>query len=68
MIKVRLIQQDREVEVSGPIPVERLLERLGLRRTTHVVLLAGQLLTPDRKIEDGETVDLISVVSGGARG
>ena len=68
MIKVRLIQQNREVEVSGPIPVERLLERLGLRRTTHVVLLAGQLLTPDRKIEDGETVDLISVVSGGARG
>ena len=68
MIKVRLIQQDREVEVSGPIPVERLLERLGLRRTTHVVLLAGQLLTPDRTIEDGETVDLISVVSGGARG
>ena len=68
MIKVRLIQQDREVEVSGPIPVERLLERLGLRRTTHVVLLEGQLLTPARTIEDGETVDLISVVSGGARG
>ena len=68
MIKVRLIQQNREVEVSGPIPVERLLERLGLRRTTHVVLLEGQLLTPDRTIEDGETVDLISVVSGGARG
>ncbi|MFZ0427252.1 MAG: MoaD/ThiS family protein [Acidobacteriota bacterium] len=68
MIKVRLIQQDREVEVSGPIRVERLLERLGLRRTTHVVLLEGQLLTPDRTIEDGETVDLISVVSGGARG
>lgn len=66
MIKVRLIQQDKELEMVGPVRVERLLEKIGVRRTTHVILRDGELLTPDRTIEDGDTVDLISVVSGGA--
>lgn len=67
MIKVLLVQQDREVEVQGPIVVERLFEKLGLRRTTHVVVRRRELLTPDRTIDDGDRVDVISVVSGGAR-
>ncbi len=66
MIKIRLVQQQKEVEMKGPVLVECLLDRIGVRRTTHVILRDGQLLTPDRTVEDGDTVDLISVVSGGA--
>jgi sulfur carrier protein ThiS len=42
-----------------------LLAEAGVRPTTVIVTQGRKLLTKDHRVEDGETIDVISVVSGG---
>ncbi len=65
MIRVRIPQKNREIEVPGPRRVMDLVAAVGLRPTTVIVTQGKRLLTKDQRVEDGETVDVISVVSGG---
>ncbi len=65
MIRVRILQQRKEIEIQGPRKVGEILQEIGVKQGTTVVVKEGKILTPDRKVEDGETVDVISVVSGG---
>lgn len=65
MILVRIPQKNRELEVPGPKLVSDLLAAAGVRPATALVTRGKELLTKDRKVEDGETVDIVSVVSGG---
>ncbi len=65
MIRVRLPQKQREIEVEGPKRVMDLLALAGVRPGTALVARGKTLLTKDQRVEDGETVDVISVVSGG---
>jgi sulfur carrier protein ThiS len=58
MIRVRLPQKKKELEVPGPRRVMDLLAEAGVRPSTVIV-------TKDMRVEDGETIDVISVVSGG---
>jgi len=42
-----------------------LLADAGVRPTTVIVTQGKKLLTKDHRVEDGATIDVISVVSGG---
>jgi len=65
MITVRLPQKKKEIEVRGPRRVMDLLAEAGVRSTTVIVTQGRKLLTKDHRVEDGATIDVISVVSGG---
>jgi len=65
MIRVRMPQKNKELEVPGPKSVMDILAVAGARPTTVLVTQGKRLLTKDQRVEDGETVDIISVVSGG---
>ncbi|HEU5359559.1 MAG TPA: MoaD/ThiS family protein [Candidatus Deferrimicrobiaceae bacterium] len=65
MIRVRIPQKKKEMEIPGPKRVMDILAAAGLRPTTVLVTQGQKLLTKDQRVEDGETVDILSVVSGG---
>ena len=65
MIRVRLPQKKTELEVPGPRRVMDILADAGVRPTTVIVTQGKRILTKDHRVEDGETIDVISVVSGG---
>jgi sulfur carrier protein ThiS len=65
MIRVRLPQKNKELEIPGPRRVMDILAQAGVRPATVIVTQGKKLLTRDQRVEDGETIDVISVVSGG---
>jgi sulfur carrier protein ThiS len=65
MIRVRIPQKKKELEVPGPRRVGDILAAAGIRPTTVIVTQGKRLLTKDQRVEDGETIDILSVVSGG---
>jgi len=65
LIRVRIPQKNREIELPGPKRVMDILEAAGVRHSTVLVTQGRTLLTKDQRVEDGETVEILSVVSGG---
>jgi len=65
VILVRIPQKRREIEIPGPKRVMDILEAAGVRPSTVLVTQGKRLLTGDQRVEDGETVEILSVVSGG---
>jgi sulfur carrier protein ThiS len=65
MIRVRIPQKNRSMEIAGPRLVKDILAETGHRPATVIVSMGGRLLTRDFRVDDGETVDIVSVVSGG---
>ncbi|NIO17428.1 MAG: thiamine biosynthesis protein ThiS [Deltaproteobacteria bacterium] len=65
MIRVLLVQQKKELQVPGPATVSKILDEIGVKKTTTVVVSEKRILTPDRTVEDGTVLEVISVVSGG---
>ncbi len=65
MICVRIPQKNRIFEIPGPRVVKDILAETGHRPATVIVTSGKQLLTRDHRVADGETIDIVSVVSGG---
>lgn len=65
MIRVRNRQSGEVQEVPGPKTVHDLLRVLGLVEGAVLVLRDGHLLTRDVRIPDGESVEIVPVISGG---
>lgn len=65
MICVRIPQKNRMLEISGPRLVKDILLETGHRPATVIVTMGKRLLTRDHRVDDGETIDIVSVVSGG---
>jgi len=65
MIRVRMPQKKSEMEIPGPKRVADILAAASIRPTTAIVIRGKQLLTKDQRVEDGETIEILSVVSGG---
>jgi len=65
MIRVKLIQKEEEVTMAGPLSVKAILEEIGAKMTTTVVMRKEKILTPEKTVINGDTVEIISLVSGG---
>ena len=65
MICIRIPQKNRIVEIPGPRLVKDILAETGHRPATVIVTQDRRLLTRDHRVQDGETIDIVSVVSGG---
>jgi sulfur carrier protein len=65
-VKVLLRNPRRELEVSGPLLVSALLERLELNPESVLVIVGDELVTRDARIDDSAQVEIRPVTSGGA--
>jgi sulfur carrier protein len=62
---VKLRNPDREVTVAGPRRVRDVLVEVGLHPDAVLVIRGRDLLTREDTIEDGDTVEIRPVISGG---
>ncbi len=65
MIRVQLVQKNKVLELPAPLSVGSLLTKIGAKMTTTVVMRDEKILTPDITLQEGDRVEIISVVSGG---
>ncbi|MFN8232468.1 MAG: MoaD/ThiS family protein [Actinomycetota bacterium] len=64
-MRVRLRNPDREVEMAGARTVREMLGELDLSPDTVLVIRAGELVTRDVVLDEGDDVEIRPVISGG---
>jgi len=65
-VKVILrLPERKEVEVRGDRPLKEVLLELGLNPETVVAVRGEDLLTLDQVVGEGETIEVLSAISGG---
>jgi sulfur carrier protein len=64
-MKVVLRNPRREVELAGPRRVKDALKELKVVPETVLVIRGDELLTADAILDDGDTIELRPVMSGG---
>ena len=65
-MKVVLRNPRRELEVPGPMSVTKLLGQLEIHRDTVLVIMGDTLVPGDAVLDDGDTIEIRPVISGGA--
>ncbi|MDT7044138.1 MoaD/ThiS family protein [Candidatus Nitronereus thalassa] len=64
-MKIHLTNPTKELDIQGPMRVKQLLEHLQLTPEAHLVIRGDELVTEDEKLNDGDTIEIRSVISGG---
>jgi thiamine biosynthesis protein ThiS len=66
-VKVKIVGQRsaREVRVPQKTRIADLLNRLGQNRETVVVSLNGKIVAEEERLADGDSVEILTVVTGG---
>ena len=63
---VKLRNPTRELEIDGPIRVQKLLDQLDVNRESVLVIRDGELIPGDAVLDDAATVEIRPVISGGS--
>ena len=66
MVKVLLRNPRRELDLTGPLRVNALIQRLGLNRESVLVIRGDTLVPGDAVLDDADVVEIRPVISGGA--
>jgi uncharacterized protein (TIGR00269 family) len=66
LMKVKLRNPEREVDVAGPTTVATVLAGLDIDPETVLVIRDGELVTKDHLLADDDVVEVRPVISGGA--
>ena len=64
-MKVVMSHPSREVELQGPKRVGDLFKELNLIPEAFLVIRGNTLMTEDELLEDGDTIEIRPVISGG---
>jgi len=64
-MRVLLRNPRREVEVAGGRRVKEILRDLDIIPETVIVIRGDSLITADQLVDDGDTIELRPVMSGG---
>ncbi len=62
---VKLIHRNQEWEVKAGMTVRDAILKVGLNPEAVLAVRDGQLINEDTKIQDGDVIKLVAVVSGG---
>lgn len=65
-MQVRLEPQGKIVTIAGRRRVGDLVQSLGILAGTVMVIRGDDLLTDDEFVDDGDTIEVRAVISGGA--
>lgn len=65
VMPVTLVLRQQVFQVEGTITVKDALKQLNLSRESHLVVRDGELLTENDALRNGETVKILSAISGG---
>ena len=65
-MRVLMRNPTRELEVDGPVRVHALLDRLDVNRESVLVIVGDTLVPGDALLQDGDTVEIRPVISGGS--
>ena len=66
-VKVRVIGQKtiQKVKIAQKTSIADLLNKLGQNRETVVVRLNGKIIAEEERLADGDSVEILPVVTGG---
>ena len=65
MVKLRLRNPDRELELAGGRRVREMLAEVGVDPDTVLVIRDRELITREVMVADGDEVEIRPVISGG---
>lgn len=65
-MKILLRNPRREVELRGPMSVQRLLNRLEFNRESVLVIRGDTLVPGDATLADDDVIEIRPVISGGS--
>ena len=63
--KTTIILRDKKYEVKAGMTLLSALKKLEILPESVICVRDGELLTEDNMLKDGETIKLVSVISGG---
>ncbi|MFS2292640.1 MAG: MoaD/ThiS family protein [Actinomadura sp.] len=64
-MKIKLHNPKRETEITGRLRADELCRRLGLNRESVLIIRGDELVTGDVVLDEGDTVEIRPVMSGG---
>lgn len=67
MHTVTLIFRNQKHELKAGMTLRHSLEKIGLTSQMVLATRNGELLTDDEILQEGETIQLIAVISGGSQ-
>jgi len=66
-LAVTIILRKQEHILPHAPTVKRAMEQVGVTPETYLAVRDGELLTEDERLNDGDVIKLIPVISGGSR-
>nr|WP_290665277.1 MoaD/ThiS family protein [Ardenticatena sp.] len=63
--KVKVVLRRQEWEVEPGMTAKQLLQHLGLNPQSYLVTVNGELVSEDTRLQPGDFVRLVAVISGG---